>query len=315
MGLFRYTSYKTQLSSTTTKDFIEPVPLSIYTRTYLQGWQAQDEDGDGIINVNDNDYITPSEYALMNDEDFELPYKKITNSTNFTYSFDICNLPSTIITTNSEGISSTTKNYYPTNYFLGLMTGMSNDELNSYNTLKSQHRISSQIQSETLLNGVLLNTMRTTYKLFNNSNKVLAHKVKSSKGDGLLEDRVIYHSYDNKGNPEELSMQDGLRIVYKWSFSRKPILKFENVTNAEIIATSIPFDPNATSNGIDAFRIAFPKAQITNYIYSTQKDLLVRVRDPKGYDTFFEYDNFDRLKLVRDSFNNILSENLYNFKP
>jgi hypothetical protein len=314
MGLFKYTSYKTQLSSTTTKEFIEPVPISIYTRTYVQGWQTQDEDGDGINNNTDPDYITPSEYALMTDVDFELPYKKIISTTNFSYSADLCNFPSIITTTNSEGITSSTKIYYPTNYFLGLMTGLIGDELSSYTTLKTQHRISNPIQTESYLNGDLMKTSRTTYKNFD-IGKVLINKVKSSKANSPLEDRIIYHSYDSKGNPQEISMENGVRTVYRWSLSRKPIIKFVNATNDQIIGTAIPFDPDSPESGVNLLRIALPKAQITCFYYTAPKDLLQRINDPKGDESFFEYDNFDRLKLVRDKFNNIITENYYNIKP
>ena len=61
---------------------------------------------------------------------------------------------------------------------------------------------------ETYKNNVLQSTQRTNYKDWGN-NIVLSKTVQILKGTpsltNILEDRVVYHSYDDKGNPVELS--------------------------------------------------------------------------------------------------------------
>ena len=54
-------------------------------------------------------------------------------------------------------------------------------------------------------------------------------------------------------------------------------------------------------------------AMITTYTY----DPLVgttSMTDPKGYTTFYEYDEFNRLKSVKDADGNLYSTNEYNYK-
>jgi YD repeat-containing protein len=56
-----------------------------------------------------------------------------------------------------------------------------------------------------------------------------------------------------------------------------------------------------------------PNVQITSYTY----DPLIGVTsmtDARGNVMYYEYDNLNRLKHVKDKDGNILSENLYNYK-
>jgi YD repeat-containing protein len=64
---------------------------------------------------------------------------------------------------------------------------------------------------------------------------------------------------------------------------------------------------------LNALRIAFPNAMITTYTYKPSIGLST-VTDPKGDTMNFIYDDFNRLKEVRDKNNNILSENEYRYK-
>ncbi len=56
-----------------------------------------------------------------------------------------------------------------------------------------------------------------------------------------------------------------------------------------------------------------PGAQVTSFTY----DPLVGISsmtDPKGYTTTYEYDQFNRLKSIKDADNNLLSDYEYHFK-
>jgi len=54
-------------------------------------------------------------------------------------------------------------------------------------------------------------------------------------------------------------------------------------------------------------------AMITTFTYDPLIGV-TSVTDPKGYAMYYEYDEFNRLKHVKDAANHILSENQYHYK-
>ena len=160
------------------------------------------------------------------------------------------------------------------------------------------------------------------------------YKYSQAKGTAPLEDRIVYHKYDDKGNPVEVSKKDGTKIYYVWGYHKtQPIAKIEGYTDAQITAVQTKIKTAVTSSNSDTSRCldsgncnekvlrdkltllrnALPNAQVTTYTY----DPLIGVTsmtDPKGYTIYYEYDEFNRLKQVKDADGNILSNNQYNYK-
>lgn len=62
-----------------------------------------------------------------------------------------------------------------------------------------------------------------------------------------------------------------------------------------------------------SIRTSFPNAMVTTY---THKPLvgITSITDPKGLRTSFEYDSQGRLRMVKDSDGNLLSETEYNYR-
>jgi len=194
----------------------------------------------------------------------------------------------------------------------------------------------------------LLSRVNTSYKDWGN-NVVLPKKIQASKGKNTLEDRIIYHSYDNKGNPLEVSKKDGTHIVYIWGYQQsQPIAKIENATfsQVEFAMRSLPEGHNSllkiqtlsnidndrktdivNSNGSitkvgkegnlrEAFRnlrMALPNAQVTTFTYDPLIGV-TSVTDPRGQTVYYQYDAFNRLESVKDSEGNMVSKNEYNYK-
>ncbi|WP_034045368.1 RHS repeat domain-containing protein [Wocania ichthyoenteri] len=157
----------------------------------------------------------------------------------------------------------------------------------------------------------------------------LPESVKISKGSNALENRVIYHDYDHKGNPVEVSKSNGTHIIYVWGYNEQyPIAKIENATFTGLatnIQTAINSAVTASNNDIDTptednlrtalnnLRGLFPNAMVSTYTYDPLIGV-TSVTDPKGYTIYYEYDAFNRLKQVKDKDGHILSENEYNYK-
>ena len=263
----------------------------------------------------------------------------VETTTNYQYNSENL-LPSEIITTNSEGYTLKTKNYYPND----VTDSINLDDLgellttNEYNAIDKLKRVkdngdpgdfktSQPVQVESYKGSTLLSRQRTTFDTL--SGLTLPKYIQTAKGSGMLEDRIQFHGYDAKGNPLEVSKADGSHIYYVWGYNgQHPIAKIENknptaitqtqqnLVNAAKTASNSDISP-ATENNLRTalanLRDGFPEAMVTTYTY----DLLIgvtSVTDPKGYTMYYEYDGFNRLEFVRDADGKILSENKYHYK-
>jgi len=146
--------------------------------------------------------------------------------------------------------------------------------------------------------------------------------VQSSKNNNSLEERIVFLKYDSEGNPLEVSKAKGTHISYVYGYDKKyPVAKIENATYAQVVATgvnlSILDDVSSTEAAktveLNKIRNGLSSAMVSTYTY----DPLIGVTsmtDPRGYTIYYTYDNFNRLKEVRDQNNKLLSENQYHYK-
>ncbi len=146
----------------------------------------------------------------------------------------------------------------------------------------------------------------------------LPETISFAKGSNPLETRLHYLKYDEYSNPLEVKQENGISIVYLWGYNGAyPIAKIENATYLEVtgaLGTTTINEANLTA--INALRTnpSFAKAMITTYTYKPLVGI-TSVTDPRGYTTTYEYDNFNRLKLVKDADGHILNENNYHYRP
>ncbi|UJH68661.1 hypothetical protein [Allomuricauda sp. SCSIO 65647] len=170
------------------------------------------------------------------------------------------------------------------------------------------------------------NMERTLYTDLGND-LVLPESIKTLKGDysattNDIDDRIKYEEYDANGNPLEVYRIQGPSISYIWGYNDQlPIAKIENASYSDIAAAlSISV---ASLKGYDESNMAqinalrsnsnLQNAMVTTYTY----DPLVGVTsttDPRGYTMYYEYDEFNRLKAIKDKDNNLVEEYKYNYK-
>lgn len=326
IGCYRTISHKINFVTNTTHDFITPVPITRYTIppfNLYPGWQFQDHDGDGIQNQNDDEFITPDEFALMSDEEIEEPFKKIITSQSKDYS-QLAGMPSKISMTNSDGVTKETRNYYPIQNDINVLSGaLSPQEITALNMLKDKFIINEPFQSENWKGSEKLSTQRLVYTNVQPSS-VYKYKVQTSKGIADLEDRIIYHKYDSNKNPVEISLADGTKVVYIWSYQRKPIYKIINATYDQVMAavSGGTLDPSEYdySNPMptiitNPFITSLPNAHATIYNYDPVTQFLTSEVKPNGDVVQYEYDTFNRLKKIKDKESNTLKEYDYNYRP
>ena len=189
------------------------------------------------------------------------------------------------------------------------------------------HRIAEPIQVESIVkdaSGTVIGSsiQRTTYRQWT-TDLILPEYLKSLKGtassSATMENQVVFHNYDDKGNPLEVSKANGMHIVYIWGYNKtQPIAKIENATYAEVSsyvsALQLASDNGSLSeSSFSNLRSNLSNAMITTFIY---KPLIgvSSITDPKGDTVYYEYDDLNRLKFIKDAQGNLLSENQYKYK-
>jgi YD repeat-containing protein len=192
---------------------------------------------------------------------------------------------------------------------------------------------------------ITLNSERIKLEKFLHQRKYITHnninnytypiyKYSQAKGTNVLEDLIIYHSYDNRGNPKIVSKKDGTKIYYVWGYHKtQPIAKIEGYTDAQITAvqtkikTAVTASNSDTSRCLDSgncnekvlrdkltlLRKALPNAQVTTYTYDPLIGV-TSITNPRGETIYYTYDTFNRLEFVKDADGNILTNNQYNYK-
>ena len=221
--------------------------------------------------------------------------------------------------TNSKGEVLKTKYYY------------ANEMINT--TLINAHRIGEVLKTESFKDATLLSTQKTIYNTFNAN--YLPQKIQTLKGiynstTNKFEDRVIFHNYDNEGNPIEVSKKDGTKVYYVWGYYKtQPIAKIEGYSDAQLSAiqtkinTAIIASNNDTTPALEttlrttlkAIRddINMVNAQVTTFTYDPLIGV-TSVTDPRGQTIYYHYDNFNRLQFVKDNEGKILGKTEYNYK-
>ena len=133
--------------------------------------------------------------------------------------------------------------------------------------------------------------------------------------------------YDN-GNIKSVTKTDNYTTVYLWSYNNSyPIAKIENADyiTVEMVLGGLA---NVSAFGLKLWPTAseiqtylaplFTDPQLTKSLVSTYtcKPLvgIVSETDPNGITTYYEYDDFGRLKLVKDTNGDIIKMYEYNYK-
>ncbi len=188
-----------------------------------------------------------------------------------------------------------------------------------YQKLLDQHSINTVVSIEKAMKiqntEKPISTQKTVYKEENGF--VVPHKIQTAKGGSALEDRHIFDRYDRYGNVVEQHTAGGaLHTVILWGYNRQyPIARIDNATYLEV-QTALGLgsaEPNESHlPRIDALRNSQKNWQITTYAHQPLVGV-TKITAPNGISTHYEYDDFSRLKTVRDKDLKRLEEYHYHY--
>jgi|GEM_PF-646199 len=136
---------------------------------------------------------------------------------------------------------------------------------------------------------------------------------------------IQFEDYDGKGNLLSVSKTEGPKTCYVYSYNGQyPIAKIENAQYSTVVtalngnsAIQVFRDrANPTYQEIKNFLLpldaALPGAMITTYTYKPQVGITSET-DAKGRTTYYDYDSFGRLQLIRDHENKVIKQFCYNY--
>lgn len=195
--------------------------------------------------------------------------------------------------------------------------------------LKNANDINTPIETLKFLNDAPISKEKIVYH-FNSNGLVKPQKYQYSKGSNTLYNIRKFNKYDSTGNIEEISLREELYTVYIWGYNNQyPIAKIENAKFPEVssfvadLKTKSNADNDRTKNyagkegtlrqALDNLRAALPNAMVTTYTYD-QLIGMTSMTDPKGYTSYYEYDEFNRLRLIVDTDNKVIEKISYNYE-
>ena len=157
-------------------------------------------------------------------------------------------------------------------------------------------------------------------------NLILPDKVLSSSGTSGLRTDLTYDLYDSKGNIRQYTTFENVRTVYLRSYSGQyPIAEIKNATYDQIktilgetlinrLSDAI-VPSTADMQAINNLRknTALKDVHITTYTYKPLVGIQT-MTDPSGLTTTYEYDDFNRLKAIKDPEGKTIESYQYHYK-
>ncbi len=347
--LLKQVSY--ELTNSTTRSFR---PVQEVTHTYSFGENKDKVYGDNIafgatgnLVAAWNEYTNFAEPKFMKENSTKSFFytdsqqDEVVQKQSFFYdSYPLHTQITRVSTIDNVGKTQITKTYYPedittTTSIAG--ASMSDAEFSAITNLKApnQHRLATPVQVEQYERSkegveILLSRQRTNFKDWGLA-MILPQNITVGKATDDLEPRIVYHNYDAKGNPLEVSRANGAHLIYIWGYNDMyPIAKIENASYSDLpiaisnLISEIKTLSNAEYSDIKEVQLRehfetlrshqhFKDSQINSYTYNPLIGV-TSMTDPKGYTMYYFYDDFNRLEMIKDDAGKLISENKYHYK-
>lgn len=175
-----------------------------------------------------------------------------------------------------------------------------------------QHRIAEVILRKNFRNDKLLEQQR--FLFHKEGEQILLTGIETANPDLYIE-KLKIHRYSDTGNPVEVSRTSSdLHSIFIWGYNDTYVIaKVENVSWS---ALSGVVNMGLRTGGLTEQEISnlydLDGSHVNLYDYAPGYGMTSRT-DPNGITTYYEYDDFGRLVLIKDNEKHILQQNEYNY--
>lgn len=153
------------------------------------------------------------------------------------------------------------------------------------------------------------------------SNLILPKYIFTKKGEAILEKKITYDKYDNKGNLLQYTMESGIPVSIIWGYDQQyPIGKIEGASYSEIESYVINlqnlsnnFDEQGLLSAYTSLRNGLPLAMITTYTYLPLIGVST-ITPPNGLTEYYTYDDAGRLKEIKNQDGQLLKSFEYHYR-
>jgi hypothetical protein len=212
----------------------------------------------------------------------------------------------------SKGIKTTTSYKYPVDR-LGAQ-----DPTGIYQKMMDSNRLSIVLEETKTTGTVQLSSKKSSY-YSPYPGIIVPSTVQQTIKASAIPTIINFSSYDAKGNILEVAPQNDIKNVFLWGYNGQfPVAKISGAdytTVMQYVSQSIldnPASDAALRSAMDNLRANLKDALISTYTYKPFVGMTSET-DFRGVSSYYEYDNFNRLKLVRDKDNNIVKQLCYSY--
>lgn len=222
--------------------------------------------------------------------------------------------------TTSDGGTLTDNYYYPTS---ASIPNLSSAQQAAVTTLNNNNRLTTVVEKSSFKGSNPTSGTIFQYKDWGN-NIISPELVSTQKGSNPFEPRLQYNGYDSKGNVQSVSKTNGPEICYIYGYGGTyPIAQINNSDYATVQSTlggqaaveNFRDNTSPTDAAVNAFLAplrTIAGAQVSTYTYK-QLIGMTSATDAKGITTTYEYDSFNRLRMIKNKDGNIVKAFCYNY--